>query len=370
MVKDMRKFRARLVHYSDGKIPQKIDVDNFLIIKRAKGGVTVIDESDEHYLGVFDFTITGGNGHARIFWSDGKLYIEDMGSKNGTFITRGGVEKLVAPDDNYPAPRRLIKKSCGLRVGLTNFSLEVEPIQTIIDHHGPGTINVTDVRGDYQSIEINDSVIQRSNIGSTVKEGMDEKQFKKTVEWLDGRNQARTESLRQGQLELKGMTENIYRRIEIGFNKMLKEFPTPTSIEKEKLTIVLSYSCSCCNEHIGVIKDKRWKRWLMLGVAGALLGVGAATFGMSQVGKVAVGDGGFKGMKRIFQEFSGKPLDEIPAEKFLLTTEEKDKILDELRSHGIMEKFHFCPSCNKWVCVDCFDAQELMCISDVQKNAW
>ena len=368
----MRRFKAKVVYHGRGSGTTVIDVDESVTIKRGAKGIICEDEVREHILSAFDFSMSGGKGNTRIFWEGDKLYLQDLGSSNGTFIEYDEVEE---PIKGWKKSKRSvsekvpIKKTRDIRVARTRFTIEIEPVQTIIEHTGSGDVQLTEVAGDLQNIEIKDSVIQRSNIG-TVTKGMDEDSFKEGLEWLDDRNQGRTDEVLKGQLELKGMTRDLHMKMEMRFNEVSKELPCPTKIEKKKLSVHLIYDCSSCGSNIGTVKDKKWKKWLMLGVTGAMLGLGGATFGVSRVSKMVMGDGGIKGAKRLFEEFTGKPLDEIPAEKFLLTNEEKDKMLMELRNAGIMQKINYCPACNNWVCPDCFDSDEMMCCQDSQSTAF
>ena len=63
-------------------------------------------------------------------------------------------------------------------------------------------------------------------------------------------------------------------------------------------------------------------------------------------------------------------MDEIPAEKFLLTNEERDKMLSELRDREVITKLNFCPSCKTWVCSECFDSDDGLCVRDAQTKDW
>ena len=372
----MRRHKARLIYKGKGKTPCTVEIDDFVIVKRGEEGVVCQDEEREHALGTFDFSMSSGEGNTKIFWENDRLFIQDLGSYNGTFMLyEGDTEpirgwsKRKKGEPRAKSEKVPIKKTGNIKVARTLFTVEIEPMQTIIEHTGSGDVNITQVAGDYQDIDIRDSVINRSNIG-TVEKGIDEEVFRKTMDEMDDRNRERVEAIMESQLELKGMTKEMGEKIELRFNEMMKELPFPSGIEKKRMTIILEYECSSCGTHIGTVQDKRWKKWLMLGVAGAMVGVGIATFGVANIGKIPGGDAGIKSIKKIFQEFTGKPMDEIPAEKFLLTNEERDKMLSELRDREIMTKLNFCPSCKTWVCGECFDGDEGMCVRDAQTKGW
>ena len=120
----------------------------------------------------------------------------------------------------------------------------------------------------------------------------------------------------------------------------------------------------------GVVKDKRWKKWLMLGVTVAMVGTGIAVLGVGRLGRLPAGEAGGAGIGKMFQAFTGKPLSDIPAEKFTMTREEKDRIRIELRAQGILDRLNHCPVCGKWVCAGCFDGDEGMCVEDSQASGW
>jgi len=101
-----------------------------------------------------------------------------------------------------------------------------------------------------------------------------------------------------------------------------------------------------------------------------MVGIGIATFGAARVTKMPGSETGARGLKRIFYEFTGKNLSDIPAERFMLTNEERDKLIMELREQEIITKLNYCPVCNKWVCGDCFDREEMMCTRDAELKGW
>lgn len=91
----MRRFKAKVVYHSRGSGTTVIDVDESVTIKRGPKGITCEDEVREHVLGAFDFSMSGGKGNTRIFWEGDKLYLQDLGSHNGTFIDYDGVEEFI-----------------------------------------------------------------------------------------------------------------------------------------------------------------------------------------------------------------------------------------------------------------------------------
>ncbi len=372
----MPRFKAKLVFERDEEVPKQIEIDDFILIKRTAQGVVCQDECDEYPLGVFDLSVSGGPGHVKIFWEGDGLYLQDLGSRNGTFIIRGGVTKPLkgwirdpGTGNGTTSQKVRVKKTTRIKVGRSLFSLEIEPIQTVIEHKGSGDIRVTEVAGDYQNIEIRDSIIQRSNIG-TVSHGIDEKEFRKAVKWLDQRSEDRAALLSKAQEEMAGMTAELYNRVVSGLGALLKEFPLPASMEKKRAEMHLTYNCTECRTEIGKIIDRKWKKWLMLGVTGGLVGLGIATVSVTSITKAPGSDIGLKAMGRLFQDFTGKTLDQIPSEKFLLTDNERNNLVMELRNAGIIDKLNYCPVCARWVCSDCFEYQERMCILDSQKKGW
>lgn len=204
------------------------------------------------------------------------------------------------------------------------------------------------------NITIKDSVIQRSQIGKdiSVSHGIDEGTFKETVEQLDERSEARARMLREGQLELKGLTEEMARDMKRHFNELMKELPYPSSMLKKRSTLIMEYRCESNGELIGTIKDQKWKRWLHMGIAGAMLGASVATF-QAEIG--------IKGLKKLYKNFTGKSNEDIPTEKLFLTSEEKDSMVTKLRENGILGKLHYCAECGKWICEECYDFDSKQC---------
>jgi len=204
------------------------------------------------------------------------------------------------------------------------------------------------------NITIKDSVIQRSQIGKdiAVSHGIDEGTFRETVGELDERSEARAKMLRKGQLELKGLTEEMRRDMKRHFNELKKEIPYPSNIHKKRGTLSMEYRCASDGELIGTIEDKRWKRWLRMGIAGAMIGVGVAS---------ASAEIGIDGLKELYRNFSGSSWEDIPKEELFLTAEEKDEMVTKLRESGILTKMHYCAECGKWVCGKCYDLDSKMC---------
>ena len=163
----MRQYKARLVFRDEDEPPIIIDIDDEIIIKRSLEQYSVVcDTGMECFsLEMFDPSVSSGKGHARLFWEGHDLYIQDLGSSNGTYLIRSNKEiplKGWSPGsgDSAPNPSEKIRitKSERILVGSMEFSIELEQFQKI------------NIRGDYISegaskVTISDSVIQRSNIG-------------------------------------------------------------------------------------------------------------------------------------------------------------------------------------------------------------
>jgi len=253
-----------------------------------------------------------------------------------------------------PAPEKLLGFSMWMKRGIEKRidTAHLGATSTVVQQH---------FHGDYVSdgaskVAIHDSVVQRSNIGADIKvnDGIDEK-----IQWLDGRNRDRAErlgrgqrSIRKGVFEIKGMTERLAKRMEYHFGELMKDLPYPSNITKGRSTIIMEYSCSCCGEYIGTVKDRRWMRWVHFAIGAAMVGVGAATFSAELGGK---------GLKKLYDDLTGKPLDDLPKESLFLTTEEKNDMLIRLRETGVLQQMKYCPPCHNWVCDDCFDHDEMMC---------
>jgi len=231
-----------------------------------------------------------------------------------------------------------------------------ETTPTVIEQHFHGDY----IQEGASKVSISDSVIQRSNIGADIKvnEGLDE-----NIQWLDERNAKRMSELKRGQrkieknlLEIKGLTEEMAKDFERHFGELMKDLPYPSNITKNKATVVMEYTCSRNGEYIGMVKDRRWTRWVHLAVGAAMTGLGVATFSAEMSGK---------GIKKLYHDLKGKPLDDIPKENLFLTTEEKDEMVYRLREEGILAKLNYCPACHNWVCADCFNSEAMMCIDHV-----
>jgi len=224
---------------------------------------------------------------------------------------------------------------------------------TIIQQHIHGDM----LSGGATKVGIHDSVVQRSNIGSDIKtnDGLDER-----IEWLDKRNEDRTSELKKGQrklgkgiLEIKGMSKEMMDRMIQHFSETLKDFPYPSDISKKYGTVTLEYTCSLNDEFVGKIKDRRWIKWAHVLVGAGMVGIGIAGFRA---------DMGAQGLKKIFNDLTGKQLDDYPKDSLFLTTAEKDKILTMLREEGILAGMGYCPNCRNWVCKDCFDEESGLCV--------
>ena len=227
----------------------------------------------------------------------------------------------------------------------------------------PPPTTIYNVQGDLigdgaSKVDIRDSVIQRSNIGKdiTVKTGIDETEFGETVKKLDRRNERRSREVRKGQRELKEDVRKVSRDMKRYFNRIAKELPYPSRMEMKRGVLVMEYTCASCEAKVGTVRDRRWTRWVHFGIAGAMAGVGIATLSPEM---------GMKGLKKLYEDFTEKPLDDLPREKMLLTDRERGKMVRQLREWGILSELNHCSECGKWVCSDCFDPDEELCNEDL-----
>ena len=163
----------------DNGPPIIMDVDDEIIVKRSLEKYSVVCERGMECFsfGMFDPSVTGGKGHARLFWEKDCLYIQDLGSSNGTYLIinqkeiplkgwRGGVGGR-SPE---PSEKIRINSTQKILLGSMEFTVELEVIQNL------------HVEGDYlaegaSKISIKDSIVQRSVIG-----GMGSKQDGVTCE--------------------------------------------------------------------------------------------------------------------------------------------------------------------------------------------
>ncbi len=174
----MRTYSARLVFRERGKGPVVIAIDDALVIRRDMSKFCIVcDDGVECYpLGVFDPSISAGDGHAKLFWNGDTLFIQDLGSSNGTFIVIDedelplpGWNARTDDDDNderAPSEPVPIRRTRTVRIGTLAFTVEIEKKRAI---------NVT---GDYlatgaSKIDVRDSVLQRSTIGGKAGGGGD-----------------------------------------------------------------------------------------------------------------------------------------------------------------------------------------------------
>lgn len=373
----MKEHKAKFIFSLPGKAPIVIKIDDEIVLKRSSETFSVVCEKDinTYDMGIFDSSVSGGKGHARIFWQGEQLYIQDMGSKNGTYLMNEGQKiplrgwKPKKGHDIHPSEPVQIKKSYDFLLGSLKFRVEFKrKSQSVVEQH---------IHGDYiregaSKVAIHDSVVQRSNIGadihvnddldalgdkigesvgSAVQETVQDTMHKE-AEWLDKRNQHRAKVLRKGQLELKGLTEEMSKSMNKHFNKILKELPYPIGMEKKRLSILMKYGCYQCGAETGIVKDKKWMKWLHFAIGGAMAGVGVATMN-SEIG--------IKGIKKLYADFTETPLVKIPKEGFMLTGEERDRMLSQLRDYKIFDNLHYCPACDLWVCDKCFDLDALEC---------
>ncbi len=376
----MKEYKAKLVYVQEGQAPVVVDIEDEVILKRSAEAFSVVCQTDSgsYSLGVFDSTVSGGEGHARLGWDGDKLFIQDLGSKNGTFLLLGGKQMPLrgwGPKKHgkkHPSEHVPIKKSTDILLGSLKFRVEVKKESPqIVQQHIHGDY----IRDGASKVAIHDSVVQRSNIGSDIKvndnvEELGEKiqvsvgeavgqavgvSVRKEAEWLDKRNAHRAKVLRKGQLEIKGITEEMARKMEKHFNELKKRLPYPSDMTKKRLSVILHYSCPRCKTSVGDVKDRKWLRWVNLTIGAAMAGVGVGTLNAEV---------GIKGVKKIFSDFSREPFSNLSKKGFMLTNEEKDRMINLLRDKHILEKVHFCPACNSWVCSECFNAEKMMCSKD------
>lgn len=273
-------------------------------------------------------------------------------------VMGGPSRSKVLAEFRSPAPEKLLGFSSLLKDGIEKRidTTHLGSDATVVQQH---------FHGDYVSdgaskVAIHDSVVQRSNIGAdvSVNEGVGE-----AIQWLDERNQDRTDSLKRGQismkrnmLEIKGMTEDLVKKMERHFGELVKDLPVPASIEKKHGTLIMEYRCSRNGEHVGTVKDRQWMRWVHFALGAAMVGAGVATFSAEL---------GTKGIRKIYTDLTGKPLDDMPKESMFLTGEERDDMLTKLRESGVLAALNYCPACRDWVCADCFDNNEMFCLDHV-----
>ena len=170
----MRQHLARLVYKEADRPPVVIDIDDEIIIKRSPEKYSVVCEKGAECfsLDMFDPSVSGGKGHARIFWENDKVYIQDLGSSNGTYRL---IDKKEVPLKGWSSGRHMrpqpsekvpINRTQRVLLGSMEFTVELEAIQNI------------HVEGDYlaegaSKVTIKDSVIQRSVIGAMGSKGND-----------------------------------------------------------------------------------------------------------------------------------------------------------------------------------------------------
>ena len=302
-------------------LPAKVRTNDNLFIGRQ--GAYGEDDDDGDYRCVLE--VIGGRSRSKVLVTFSASTPEDL--MGFSLLMKGGIEKRI-----------------------DTAHLETT---TIVQQHFHGDF----VSEGASKVAIHDSVVQRSNIGADIKvnDGLDEK-----IQWLDDRNKDRNSELRRGQRSIKkklfdieGMTEEIAKNMEHHFGQLMKDLPYPSKITRKRSVVIMEYTCSLNGEYIGRIKDRRWMRWVHFTIGAAMVGVGAATFSAELGGK---------GIKKLYNDLTGKPLDDLPKESFFLTTEEKDEMLVRLREEGILEEMNYCPACHNWVCEDCFDPRSMLCI--------
>jgi len=223
----------------------------------------------------------------------------------------------------------------------------------------PPPMTILNVTGDYlaegaSKVDIRDSVVQRSNIGKDikVKRGLDEEAMKETMEHMDRRSRKRTRELKKGQKNLRDEMRTMSRKMKRHMNDISKELPAPSGMKKKGGTLIVEFNCALCDKDVGTIRDRRWVRWVHLGAGVAMAGIGLATLRPEM---------GFKGIRKLYADFSGKELEDVPKDDLFLTSEEKDRMVQRLRKEGILAEINYCTECKKWVCEDCYDFDERIC---------
>ena len=223
----------------------------------------------------------------------------------------------------------------------------------------PPPMTILNVTGDYlaegaSKVDIKDSVVQRSNIGKdiSVKKGIDEEQFKKTMDEHDEKSEKRASKLGKGQKELKKDVRRLKIKMRRHFNSLSKDLPYPYDMRKKRGTLIMEFRCALCEGEVGTIRDRLWTRWLHYGLGSAMIGLGFAAL-RPEVG--------IKGLKKLYSDLAGKPMDDLPHDRLFLTQEERDKMVTRLRQEGILDELNYCPECDKWVCGECFDSDEEIC---------
>lgn len=128
-----------------------VPVDKEVIIKRKGWDIVVLSEGKEINIGLKDLTVSGSKdwreGHAKIFWRGGRLYVKDLGSKNGTWknghLLRGwrrGSSGMNIPSDDIE-----IDEPCELRFGAETYCHVVLNHKMFIDPRSSFEISVKDL---------------------------------------------------------------------------------------------------------------------------------------------------------------------------------------------------------------------------------
>ncbi len=223
----------------------------------------------------------------------------------------------------------------------------------------PPPTTILNVTGDYlaegaSKVDIRDSVVQRSNIGKDIKvsRGLDEEAMREKLEGMDERSRKRTRELKKGQKDLREDMRKMSKKMKRHMNDISKELPTPYGMRKKTGTLIIEFRCAVCDKGVGTIRDRRWARWVNMGAGAAMAGIGAATLRPEM---------GIKGIRKLYSDFTGKALDDLPKDDLFLTTEERDRMVKKLRKEGILAAVNYCTECKKWVCEDCYDFDERIC---------
>lgn len=248
-----------------------------------------------------------------------------------------------------------------LNAGNRQFRQKESAILRVADpeERRPPPMTILNVTGDYlaegaSKVDIRDSVVQRSNIGKDIRvsRGLDEAAMKEKLDRMDERSGERTRELKRGQADLRDEMRTMSRRMKRHMNDISKELPVPSGMKRKAGTLIVEFRCALCDRSLGTIKDRRWARWVHMGAGAAMAGIGAATLRPEM---------GIKGIRKLYADFSGKGLDDVPKDNLFLTAEERDLMVKKLRKEGILAEINYCTECKKWVCVDCFDPDERIC---------
>lgn len=129
----MRQYKARLAYKDEDKPPFVIDIEDEIIIRRSQEKYSVVCEQGAECfsLGMFDPSVSGGKGHAKLFWEKDKLYIQDLGSSNGTYLI---IDKKEVPLRGWSPARGENQPNLSeeIRINKTqNMALSKNPVMNV-----------------------------------------------------------------------------------------------------------------------------------------------------------------------------------------------------------------------------------------------